>query len=219
VVDHALEFSSEMRWPSAGEMQQAVREAYERLSGSPIAAAAKLALGDDVPDRTIARISAMGPPPSRRVPTTARPVILSGNLALSSLSARARKAVFAVGGVAALAVIVLLMVGASGHSAPPVAASAPPIPVAPVAPAPPRPSSVVALSPVIAPEVSFDQLPAPAAGAHAAPRSTSASTSMAHAHTPSTATPSPVSSPAAQCQPPFVIDAATGKKRWKLECL
>jgi hypothetical protein len=24
---------------------------------------------------------------------------------------------------------------------------------------------------------------------------------------------------APQCQPPFVIDAATGKKRWKLECL
>src|SRR5580692_3461827 len=221
VVDHALEFSSEMRWPNAGDMQQAVREAYERLSGSPITAAAKLTLGDDVPDRTIARVSAMGPPPSRRVPTTARPVVmLSGGLALSSLSARARKAVFAVGGAAALAVIVLLMVGASGHSPPPAAASAPSVPAPPVLAAPPaspRPSSVVALSPVIAPEVSFDELPSPAASARAPARGTSAS--VAHPHSASPASASPVSTPSAQCQPPFVIDAATGKKRWKLECL
>ncbi len=222
VVDHALEFSSEMRWPNAGDMQQAVREAYDRLSGSPITTAAKLALGDDVPDRTIARISAMGPPPSRRVPTTARPVMLSSGLALSSLSARARKAVFAVGGAAALAVIILVMVGASGHSPPPAAASAPTVPAAAAAPpvsAPPRPSSVVALSPVIAPEVSFDELPPPAAASAHAPARSVASASGAHAHSASPATPSPVSSPAAQCQPPFVIDAATGKKRWKLECL
>ncbi len=214
VVDHALEFASEMRWPNAGDMQQAVREAYERLNGSPITTAAKLALGEDVPDRTIARVSAMGPPPARRVPTTARPVMLSSG-ALSSLSARARKAVIGVAGAGVLLLVVLLIAGGSGHSPPQVAAAIP-APAAPVATVAPRPSAaVVALSPVVAPEVSFDDLAAPASSAHAPARGATA----AHAHATSSGMPAPAASPPPQCQPPFVIDAVTGKKRWKLECL
>jgi hypothetical protein len=215
VVDHALEFSSEMRWPNAGDMQQAVRDAYERLNGNQITAAAKLALGEDVPDRTTARLSAMGPAPARRVPTTARPVMLSSG-ALSSLSARAKKAVIGVGGAAVLLLVILLIAGASGHS-PPQAAASVSVPSAPVATMAPRPSaSVVALSPVVAPEVSFDELAAPpAASAHPPLRSAT----PGHAHAASSGTPSPAASPPSQCQPPFVIDPTTGKKRWKLECL
>jgi hypothetical protein len=196
-------------------MQHAVRDAYERLNGSPITAAAKLALGEDVPDRTTARVSAMGPAPARRVPTTARPVMLSSG-ALSSLSARAKKAVIGVGGAAVLVLVILLVAGASGHS-PPQAAASVSVPSAPVATVAPRPSaSVVALSPVVAPEVSFDDLAAPpAASAHPPLRSPT----LGHAHAASSGTPSPAASPASQCQPPFVIDPTTGKKRWKLECL
>jgi serine/threonine protein kinase len=215
VVDRALEFASEMRWPNVGDMQQAVREAYERLNGSPITAAAKLALGEDVPDRTIARVSSMGPAPARRVPTTARPVMLS-NGASSSFSARAKKAVIGVGAAAVLVLAGLLIAGASGHSPPPSAAAVS-VPAAPATPAAPRPSvAVVALSPVVAPEVSFDDLAASASSsAHAPARSTTAG----RAHAASSGTPAPAASPPPQCQPPFVVDAATGKKRWKLECL
>jgi hypothetical protein len=197
-------------------MQQAVRDAYERLNGSPITAAAKLALGEDVPDRTTARVSAMGPAPARRVPTTARPVMLSSG-ALSSLSARAKKAVIGVAGAAVLLLVILLVAGASGHSPPPAAAAPVSVPSAPVATVAPRSSaSVVALSPVVAPEVSFDELAAPpAASAHPPSRSPT----PGHAHAASSGTPSPAASPPSQCQPPFVIDPTTGKKRWKLECL
>jgi eukaryotic-like serine/threonine-protein kinase len=214
VVDRALEFSSEMRWPTAGEMQQAVREAYENLCGGPIAAAPRLVLGDEVPDRTVGRASAMGPLPSRRVPTTSRPVMLSTALGLPSLSARARKAVVGVGGLLALGVAALVMAGTSGHGRTS-AASQVSVSAMPVVASSPRPSPpVVNLPPTAAPVVSFDDLPAPEPGARAPVRAAPRARSVASA-TPPPTPPNTV----AQCQPPFVIDAATGKKRWKLECL
>lgn len=215
VVDRALEFSSEMRWPTAGEMQEAVREAYENLNGNAISAAPKLSLGPEVPDRTVGRASAVGPLPSRRVPTTSRPVMLSMALGLPALSARARRAIVAtIGGVAIVGVGALFMAGTSGRGH---ASAASPVTVVTTAVVPPMPRpgpSVEMLPPAAAPVVSFDELPPPEPSAHVPIRGTPhvrPATSSIPQAAPQSTTP--------QCQPPFVIDAATGKKRWKLECL
>jgi serine/threonine-protein kinase len=209
VVDRALEFSSEMRWPGAGDMRQAVREAYERLTGRPIETASTLSFGDDVPDRTVGRASSPGPPPTRRAPTTARPVMLPIGLSLPPLSARARRAVIAVGGAAVLTATVAIA-GSTGRAHSRAAAQA--LVVVPLTVAPEKAPPAVVLSPPPAPEVSFDNLPARAQPAPSPPRN---SRTPAPAGTTGPANPNG----SAQCQPPFVIDAATGKKRWKLECL
>ena len=211
VVDRALEFSSEMRWPGAGDMRQAVREAYERLTGRAIETASRLSFGDDVPDRTVGRASSPGPPPTRRAPTTARPVMLPIGLSLPPLSARARRTVVAVGGAAVLTLTVVIA-ASTGRPHSPAAAAAQALVVVPPAVVPEKGPPVVVLSPPPAPEVSFDNLPARAQPAPPPPRTS---------RTPVPAGPSGPASPngSAQCQPPFVIDAATGKKRWKLECL
>ncbi len=219
VVDKALEFSSEMRWSGAGDMQTAVGEAYELLTGNSIAAAPRLVVGDEVPDRTVRRGGGMGPPPSRRVPTTSRPVMMTIGLALQPLSPLARKVVVGAGTAAVLGVAVLALVGATSRAhanaaAPTVAVSAAPAPP----PLAPRPSpSIVVLR--AAPEVAFDDLPPP--GAPSAHPSIAPTRSATHAR-PAASAPLPSPAPAnasPQCQPPFVMDAATGKKRWKLECL
>lgn len=212
VVDRALEFSSDMRWPGAGEMQNAVRQAYERLTGNPISIAPTMALGDEVPDRTLGR-SSMGPPPTRRHPTTSRPVMMSMGLS-QPLSARAKRTVMALGGAATLAIAVILAIaGSSGRDPARATAQAGVVdPPAPSAASPTLPS-IVGLSPVTAPEVSFDDLPPPPASSHGTPRAVHA------AHGAASATSAGATNTSPLCQPPFVVDAATGKKRWKLECL
>src|SRR5208283_2037487 len=49
VVDRALEFSKEMRWPDAAQMQAALRLAYNEIHGHSIARAPKIVLGREVP--------------------------------------------------------------------------------------------------------------------------------------------------------------------------
>jgi serine/threonine protein kinase len=217
LVDRALEFAKEKRWPSAVRMQQAVQEAYQHINSAPITAALKLTLGEGVPDRTLLRGPGAGPPPDRRGPTTSRPVASSGRPPFETWSLRgpgARRAAMAIAGV------VVLGMGAFGiaWSASGRTAAERELPTAGIVPTAVSPStgSVVAIPPLAPPEISVADLPAVSVGAKSPPSSPVTPRRSA----PSAGT-SARSTPSAQmnCQPPYVVDVATGKKHWKLECL
>jgi eukaryotic-like serine/threonine-protein kinase len=53
VVDKALAFEQEQRWPDARAMQDALRRAYEKIHDSPISSAPKPTVPPSVPDRTL----------------------------------------------------------------------------------------------------------------------------------------------------------------------
>jgi serine/threonine protein kinase len=215
LVDRALEFSKDKRWPSAVRMQEAVREAYQQIYGSRITAAPKLTLGEGVPDRTLLRGPWEGPPPDRRGPTTSRPVASSGRPPFETWSLRAprtRRAAMAVAGIAALG-FAAFGIAWTASERPPVVQAPTTAGIVPTAVSPAT-GSVVAISPLVPPEVSVADLPAVSVTPKTAPPPVSTR------RTASAAAPSPVP-PSARldCQPPYVVDAATGKKHWKLECL
>jgi hypothetical protein len=143
--------------------------------------------------------------------------MLTSKLA-TPLSGRAKKAAFAVG-AAVLVGLVVLAVSGTGGARRSQAVAQPAASVSSQAQTPPPP--VVALSPLPTPEISITDLPpthsAAAAAAPPPPAATAPSRASRSAATPSPASTSQTASPG--CQPPYVIDVATGKKRWKLECL
>jgi serine/threonine protein kinase len=213
LVDRALEFAKEMRWPSAARMQEALRKAYEGVHGRPITTAPKVTLGDDVPDRTLRRGSASGPSPDRREPSTSPPVASSYRPPQPVFPPRTRRAAITVAGAIALCFAVLGVARMFADSRPrahvqashevPIVASVPPS------------TSVVEVSPLAAlPEMSVTDLPVASAATTAAKRPPPALVQRRSAPS-TTATPSARS----ECQPPYVVDAETGKKRWKMECL
>jgi serine/threonine protein kinase len=214
LVDRALEFSKDERWPSATSMQDALREAYQEVSGYPITEASKLTPAEDV--RTWRREPGSHPSASPRAPTTARPVALADRLAFGHLSQRAGKRAVAIGGAA---VVGLVLVGAarmlSGGSPARAQASSRLQAVAAasniVASSPPT-TEVVKLPPPSPPVIPISDLPP----ARVVPRVERAS---APAKAAPTATPSANPATRPECQPPYVVDGTTGKKHWKLECL
>jgi serine/threonine protein kinase len=213
LVDRALEFSKEMRWPSADRMREAVHQAYQEVHGRPIATAPKLTLGDGVPDRTLHRGTASGPSPDRRNPTTSRPVASSYRAPLQALLPRTKRAAITVAGAVGLClgVIGVAWMFADGRSKSHPQASGE-VPMAMPSPATP---SVVTVSPLPAlPEMSVTDLPVAAAAATAAKRPTQ-SGSQRRAAAPAAS----ASGARLDCQPPYVVDADTGKKHWKMECL
>jgi eukaryotic-like serine/threonine-protein kinase len=216
VVDRALEFAKNMRWPDAASMRAAVHQAYQELYGRSITTAPKPVLGDGVPDRTLPQGYASGGP-NPRVPTTARPVVSSRwPPPLQALSPRGRRMAIAAGGAAAftLATTFVWLVArerpsprAQSTSAPMQAASSPL--------SPPSVSLVVPSGPpeVAATDLPIVSLPPP-------PRETERERerpSRKPAATPSAAPAPP--SVQTNCQPPYTVDSATGKKKWKVECL
>jgi serine/threonine protein kinase len=221
LVDRALEFSREMRWPSAESMQSALHQAYESLTGRPIASAARLTLGEGVLQRTAHR-SPGGPPPDRRVPTTSRPVASSverwaepstepsSERYLQALRPwRTTRTARAAGGAAAFGVAVISvawLVSGSHPSAQAQVTSG----VAQASVCLPS-TSAVAISTVRPPEPSVIDPPA-SSEARPAPRPAAPTRK---------ATSSAANSPSARsdCRPPYVVDAETGKKTWKLDCL
>jgi serine/threonine protein kinase len=110
LVDRALQFSKDDRWPDATSMRQAVREVYRHVCGYSIEDASNLLLVDDVPVRPWRREPGAEHTPSRRIPTTSRPV----SVAVDSPSGRSpssgrRSSVFVTG----VAIVGLLLVGAT----------------------------------------------------------------------------------------------------------
>jgi serine/threonine-protein kinase len=223
VVDRALEFSKEARWPSAAEMQEALREAYLEVSGYPIDEASKLTLAEDVPVRTWRR-EGSDPSTHPRAPTTERPVALSGGFTWRSLSQPVGKKAVAIGGAAMLGLLLVGSVRLLSGAAPERALANPvPQPVVEVAEVPaPRSAEVVKLPPTSEPAIAVSDLPVAPSSSRASARSPKAGATSAPAASSkpaAAAATSPAPSVRPECQPPYVVDVATGKKRWKLECL
>jgi serine/threonine protein kinase len=224
LVDRALEFSKEMRWSSADRMQGALRMAYQGLNGRPITTAPRLTLGERVPRHAARPAPEVGLLPDRAVPTTLQPVALSSEppaepsvepepASESDWQAvrpwRAWRTARAAGGAAAFGVAVISVTwmvwgahpGVQAHAASSVAQAAvcPPN-ASPVAVSTARSQEIS----VIEPPASSEDKPAPQPG-----RAT---------RKPAVSAPVPPST-RSDCRPPYVVDADTGKKHWKLDCL
>jgi len=272
VVDRALAFTKDMRWPDMRAMQAAVREAYLESCGSPIASAPPLEVDPAVPDRTL--------PPARSVagtgwgPTSIRPMAISGDRATPGWVARTRLRDMVVGGAAALGLAaagfawieartfkeapahvssgaVQVVSSATGSavveaisplSTPEVLPEAPPVADEPK-PAlrhftwrpfvprkvsvetPTQPPSLAAAPQSPPPQASQSPPPSESPPASESPppsESLSLSLSPESASSPSESPPAQAPSvsaaPAPDCQPPYVVDAKTGKKLWNVNC-
>jgi eukaryotic-like serine/threonine-protein kinase len=163
VVDRALEFSKERRWPSAAAMNEAVQQAYQALCGHPIESPRNLTRVNRPVDGELP-----GPPPvssqHAKVLTTTRPVALCAASGAKLSGQRASRGAAAVGVLAfGIAVVgtVWMVPGRPGVRALPVYVAAPATalrqapPSAPIPPAvrvPNMPPDGV-LSPSVAPEI------------------------------------------------------------------
>ena len=219
IVDRALQFSKEMRWPAAAQMQEALRDVYRETYGREIADAPRLSVGSDVPDRTIPGDHSEGPP-TPRVPTTGRPVAATGRpLSLQALSPSARRLTLAAGsavvfGFAVTSIVWLLaterpqrgpqttFVTAQAATSPPTLSSAAP--------------AVILTLPSAPPEVAATDLPI---ATTAKPPTRERSTSKRAPPAPADPPAPPPATPKSGCEPPYTVDATTGKKHWKVECL
>lgn len=241
VVDRSLQFSKDMRWPDAATMQLAVRAAYEELDGGPISAAPRLAVDSSVPDRTMASTRAAGP---RRTPTTTRPVASSSNPPpgpasllppriaslipsnvvawLPALPPRTRRdtITLASGAVLCLALIGTCSIAATRH---------PTVRVSTVSGAVVAAESQALFAPSVPQELSPPSGPPlvaatdlPLVATLPPPSAPNTGSKPPRDTTQARRTPAASASAAPKkptCDPPFVIDEATGKKRWKMECL
>lgn len=130
VVDHALAYRKEDRFPDARAMQDAVRRAYHALQGAPISSHRGLTVPPEVTDRTL--VSAELPAGA----TTGRAVV-SGRTGMPLLSIAGlpgRK--LAIGGALAAAalVVVAVVVALIAHHGPTVASAGPSASAAPAKP-------------------------------------------------------------------------------------
>ncbi len=108
VVDRALAFEKEERWPDAKAMQSAVRRAFEEIHRAPLSTAPKLTVPESVKDRTLA---SAGAPAATDVPVT------NGRSLVRTVASLSRPAL--LGGVGVVvAVLVAVMVIARGSSGP-----------------------------------------------------------------------------------------------------
>ena len=208
-VDRALEFSKTRRWPSAVEMQEAVRAAYSEVAGRSIAQAPAPVLGDHVPNRTLKQaFGSVSPNP--RVPTTGRPVASSyWPQPLQGWSLRTRLLAI-VGAVAfGFASTSVVWIASREHRRASASEGTAIVPLPAAAGAAPPPS-VFLVVPAGPPEVAATDLPV--ATASKPPRS-------APRKATSASSPAPEAASAGGCEPPYTVDSATGKRHWKVECL
>jgi eukaryotic-like serine/threonine-protein kinase len=236
VVDRALSFEKEKRWLSAERMQEGVRRAYHDRHGTPITTAAKIAVPASVPNKTLAGAPSVATP---KQPTTARPVASSlASLKLLTLPSPRQRRIAAVAAGAVILVAGVWALSAGHHGEPPTASSSSSASTtgashetAIIGPsqstAPPRTIAATELPTATARPAPTEPTPAaPAPPAVAAPRAiVPANPPAAPKTTAAPSPPAPAQPPPAQvpakpnCNPPYVIDPATGKKHFKVECL
>jgi eukaryotic-like serine/threonine-protein kinase len=213
VVDRALAFDKDKRWRDAHRMQEAVRRAYNDRNHAPITTAPRLTVPETVPDRTLP--SSLGPR-SVGPSTTGRPV------AGTRLSwVRPSRTALGAAGAVAVAVVAIILAVAAGRPSkgPPPLSSAVPA-VSPQLQSAAIPSAVA--DPTGATPTASE---APAVAATDLPVAPTAIRPLARPGPTAKATPlaSPQSSATVahakpSCEPPYVLDAS-GKKKWKPECL
>jgi serine/threonine protein kinase len=236
VVDCALAFSKDLRWSDARRMQAAVRQAHFALCGSPITLAQPLTVAETVPDRTLApaqnrSVAISWGPSSIRSGAVSKYDVMPGG---ATHDGRRKGAVTAYAALAAAVIgVAWIVVGERGND-PNAAASgalvtvtsSPDLPSVGIAPLPAP--EVVAVDEPPAAQVAPVRTPAPVVrwsrpvSISIAPPPVSAPPPPAVSEPapalPPTAAPAPAL-PTADCRPPYVVDPATGKQRWKLECL
>ncbi len=219
LVDRALEFEKDKRWPDARSMQQAVRKAYSDKFGAPIEAAQGLAAPDAEEEWSPAPTRAGATPPEEadpttpRLPTTAPPVEREPSMTARAVTlSRSWRAAMVLGGAALLGVA-----ATSVHSMEeqPIGGTHKPSGLA-------QPSESVLNPPVVV----LAPSPSLPGSAVADPRPTPNNTVVAADGTdggndPADGAAHGMARPVGRqdCNPPYSIDPDTGKHRWKLECL
>ena len=219
VVDRALAFNKVMRWPDASAMQEAVRRAYHDRHGSSLDAAPRLTVPESVENRTVPPTHGL----SRGLPTTVRPVARATMRRLLSHNLRSARGIKAAGllvaAVVVLGILVVRVFGSSQGTPEPAATRAtgprvlaPPPFTAPDVSVTTSDSNADAAPAVSLPEVAATDLPSVAPAPRRAPPAWSPRPVV-------TAAGSPPPASRANCSPPYVINPATGKKSWKVQCL
>jgi eukaryotic-like serine/threonine-protein kinase len=238
VVDRALRFEKSERWPDARSMMAALADAYQATFDAPMPGAeeAEETEGESPTPGTAERSSAGGggrmsdrASSAVTVLTGATPVVtgivepLRGGFPTQQIRRWGPRALAGAGALATLAIGGLLAATAGGPSAPPAGSTqGSALPAAAIrhdlASDPshswsaPADIAIVAVDP---PSVPVESLPA--VGQPALKSTASPPPAVPAAVSPP---PHPVPTHASSgCVPPFVVDPATGKKKWKLECL
>lgn len=116
VVDRALAFEKDLRWPDARTMQNAVRHAYLGIHDAPISTAPKLQVPPSVTDRTLPTANAVAPAPGAGSTGTG-PALASGRtgVALRKSANKVQRRlllVVTIAGAGALLALAFVLVGA-----------------------------------------------------------------------------------------------------------
>jgi serine/threonine-protein kinase len=242
VVDHALMFNKEDRWPDARTMQRALADAYQVAFNAPMPGT------EDIDDGSALRLADFASgnislPPERHIDRSSAVTVLTGATPVISQPpdpvspgtlprARrrpSRQTVIAAGIVFLSAAIGLVVtITAVGPATSEVSAGGGAdskmmtLPAA--APATPSARSAAWTAPAVAAQAATREPPSvpveslPAVG-QAAPVAAPAPSPVAPAPSAPAAARPAAARPAANCSPPFTTDPDTGKKKWKLECL
>ncbi len=222
IIDRALAYDKAARWPSAKAMALAIRDAnavlFNRTPSLPPEPLFR--------DATSASSSGASRPPLVWTPepshlTTAQPVSSEPMSARSARTAKIGVAIFAaLGGLLGLGCLALILgVGRTPSSrvgsAPPEAQSAYSSPPAASAPTPPAPT---AAAPSGEPPPT-ETVPSATPPVRAAPPAAMRPVVAAPPPPVRVSAPAPQRAPNAGCIPPYTLDPATGRKKWKPECL
>jgi serine/threonine protein kinase len=222
VVDRALTYERDKRWPDAARMQEVVRRAYHDRTGMPLTTAPRLTVPPTVPNRTLPSAEGAIAP---RLPTTGQPVASSRDGLRLPASWPPWKAAAVLGGVLAVAVgaatIVTLAVvshrASSASSAASLSASTLPPPAVSMTAAAASASDAPSSSAL--PEMAATDLPSatPQAPPTPPPAPTGRRNPPGRLPGPSPAPP-PAQPAAPNCNPPWTVDAKTGFKIPKPGC-
>jgi serine/threonine protein kinase len=223
IVDRALERDKDKRWPDARSMQAAIRAAYVEQFQTPIPTLPGLAAPP-------ARHASLPPESARKSTPTFRATAMPSEPSLPPPVPPEghRRTVIAIG-----AAIALGLVGTCAHSMlsdRSGASATAPSATAPAASSPPAISVAAAAPPEAVPEPaaeSASRLAKPAeveakAEPPPAPQPTpekKATPPLSPSGRPPMGAPAPKANAGQSCNPPYVVDSETGKRRWKLECL
>jgi len=232
VVDRALAFEKEKRWPDAERMQEGVRRVYHDRHSAPLTTAPRLTVPETVPDRTLSSAPDVLVP---RPATTWRPVANSQSGGTGSTPSRRLVAIAAMGAVAiGIVVLGISWVESAAHRSASTEASSSTTSQATALQAPSesaRPTAAAERTPTETPLPAIAATDLPTAGAtasaRAAPPQPAAPDAPTAAPTASTLRPPLPAPPAAttpraakpNCSPPYTLDPKTGKKHFKVECL
>ncbi|MDP9149643.1 MAG: serine/threonine protein kinase [Myxococcota bacterium] len=233
LVDRALAARKDKRWPSARAMQDAVRQVFEELHGSPLTAAPKLTVRDAASGALSAEAG-----PAQGLDTAIHVVqrLRSGAQRFASVFTWRMAVVFLAAATGTIVVILgVAMANRPSSTEQPVRAvqsvAAPTVTRATTTELEAETTTPTTLAPIAAPPVPNTQPvagsmrlpaqsvpvrpPAPPVAMPAPPRALTPPP-LAAPHPPSAPPSAPIRS---GCTPPYVVEPVSGKKQWKIECL